>query len=710
MSDQRLGIEGFTEEERAEILSQIEEISKKNAISVSNDAFDFTPQKKGALFPILINILAILTITGVVFYADRVFQARSEAMSAEAQSYISAEGKLLEELKKESERQLGEKEEEINAIQNELARIDQEKEALESNMEERIKEKEAELQDALETAIAEERARLQALGASAEDVENQLAAFRAEQEAAYQREVDSFRRESQAALEAKQQELEEAKAMAEDILNQANREKEELLEESKQREEELKAGFDEQRESLEAETEAAKAQLQALAQAKQNEQLFLDQLTAGYDAIIDAIGNNDRARAEQELAAFRSLLTNSTASSLDAVLKRRPIDSYLAELLEDRIATIGGGSETTADTGLLDSARILMAARGAAQKGDEAFQEGRINDAAASWSKSLELLPLIGQAAESLNSLRQSARADRSREYLALSLESLEGGNREEALQQLNAAVLEAASSSEVTRQAAAEALRSYQDLGDRELQAARDRSEVLSSAASDLERQLEDSRARASELEKAVTALQESLGESRELTSEQEEELATLESAVAELAGQKQDLETGLKDASDKLLEAENRLTEAQDELRKLETEMERALSTEAEKREELENELSASKAAVESLGKDIAEQRQELFSARASLTRAQEEVQSLQGDLDEAVEQLAALVNLSESDRTLRNAVRRYQSIGGSAVTSPEEADKRLTDLLQSNEVVSLFPGIDTLLDKSSLAPRSQ
>lgn len=710
MSDQRLGIEGFTEEERAEILSQIEEISKKNAISVSNDAFDFTPQKKGALFPILINILAILTITGVVFYADRVFQARSEAMSAEAQSYISAEGKLLEELKKESERQLGEKEEEINAIQNELARIDQEKEALESNMEERIKEKEAELQDALETAIAEERARLQALGASAEDVENQLAAFRAEQEAAYQREVDSFRRESQAALEAKQQELEEAKAMAEDILNQANREKEELLEESKQREEELKAGFDEQRESLEAETEAAKAQLQALAQAKQNEQLFLDQLTAGYDAIIDAIGNNDRARAEQELAAFRSLLTNSTASSLDAVLKRRPIDSYLAELLEDRIATIGGGSETTADTGLLDSARILMAARGAAQKGDEAFQEGRINDAAASWSKSLELLPLIGQAAESLNSLRQSARADRSREYLALSLESLEGGNREEALQQLNAAVLEAASSSEVTRQAAAEALRSYQDLGDRELQAARDRSEVLSSAASDLERQLEDSRARASELEKAVTALQESLGESRELTSEQEEELATLESAVAELAGQKQDLETGLKDASDKLLEAENRLTEAQDELRELETEMERALSTEAEKREELENELSASKAAVESLGKDIAEQRQELFSARASLTRAQEEVQSLQGDLDEAVEQLAALVNLSESDRTLRNAVRRYQSIGGSAVTSPEEADKRLTDLLQSNEVVSLFPGIDTLLDKSSLAPRSQ
>ncbi len=685
MSDQRLGIEGFTEEERKEILNQIEEISKKSAISVTNEAFDFVPQKRGALFPILINILAVLTIAGVFFYANRVFQARSEALSAEAQSYLSTEGKLLEELKKESNRKLGEKEEEIGKIQNELARIDQEKEALESNMEERIKEKEEELQGALEAAIAEERVRLQAMGTSAEELESQLESFRAEQEAAYQREVEAFRQESRAALEAKQQELEEAKALAEDILNQANREREELIQESQQREEELRAGFDEQRESLQTETAEARAQLQSLAQARQNEQLFLDQLTAGYNAILEAINNNDRARAESDLSAFRTLLHSDTANALDSARKRRPIDTYLAELLEDRIATIGGGSDQTLDTGLLDSARLLLAARKATQKGDEAFQEERVNDAAASWSKALELLPTIKSAAESLGKVREDARAERSGEYLSLAAESLEAGEREEARERLNSAILEASSGSEATRLAAADALRSFQELNKQELQEARDRSQVLSSATRKLENRLK---------------------KSQQFTAEQESELLQLKENLASLEEEKDSLTKAKAALESQVQEEQQKLSEAEAELLTLEEKMNRSLVEEESKREEVQNELAASQAAVERLGKDIAEQRQELFSAQTSLARTREEADSLQEDLDEAVEQIASMVNLSESDRTLRSAVRRYQSLETGTVSTPEDADNTLAQFLKSDEIVSLFPGIETLLDTSSLS----
>jgi hypothetical protein len=78
---------------------------------------------------------------------------------------------------------------------------------------------------------------------------------------------------------------------------------------------------------------------------------------------------------------------------------------------------------------------------------------------------------------------------------------------------------------------------------------------------------------------------------------------------------------------------------------------------------------------------------------------------VTALQNDLDEAVDQLAALVSLSESDRNLRRAVSRYQETGSGAVQSPEDADQRLRQLLGSSEIRALFPGINTLLEKSSL-----
>lgn len=673
MSDQRLDIEGFTEEERREIFNQIEELSRRSSITVDRKTFEYTPRKKGGTFPLMVNLIALLTIAGVILFSYRFFQNREAALSAEAKSYLTTEGKLLEELKKESDRRLGEKEQEISRIQQELSQIDQERAALESTMEERIQEKESELQSALQAAIEEERQRLRGLGITAEEVEQQVEAFRREQESRYDEQLQQYRRESQEALSQKQQELEAAKTLAEQILNQATSEREELLAENRQREEELRSRFEEQRQSLEAATSEARQQLQALAEARQNEQLMMDQITSAYRTTLDAIQAGDGVLASAELEKLKTLLNSETADALASVRSRRPVDLYLADLLQDRIRSMGSAEAEGPDTGLIEAAQKLLSARQAAALGDQAAEEGRVNDAAASYEQALQLVPAVKRAADELTRLRGEARAERAREYRALAEEAIAAGNRDEGTGQLEAALLESASASDATRLAAAEALDRMSALTDAELEEVEDRAGALSSAASDLQARLEESGKAVQELNGRLSAL--------------EKERDALREEIASLAGSEEELEARNGELSQQLAEAKSEAERAAAEV------------------ERLENELAAANEATESLGKDLATQRQELFAARSNLERSREQAEALQADLDEAVDQLASIVSLSESNRTLRQAVSRYQELGAGQAQSPEEADSRLRQLLESGEIRALFPGINELLDTSSL-----
>jgi vacuolar-type H+-ATPase subunit I/STV1 len=634
MSDQRLDIESFTEEERQEIYNQIEDISRRSSISVDKQTFEYTPRKKGGTFPLMVNILAVLTIAGVILFSSQYFQAREAAMSEEATGYLSTEGRLLEELKKESDRKIGEKEQEIDRIQQELSQIDQERAALESSMEERIQQKEVELQSALDLAIEEERNRLRALGVTTEEVDRQIEAFRREQESRYQQQLVQFRQESEAALNQKQKELEEAKSFAQQILDQATAEREELLADNLQREEELRSRFEEQRQTLEAATSEAKSKLQAMAQARQNEQLLLDQITSAYRATLDAIQSGDQVTAAAELEKLRTILRSETADALAAVRNRRPVDLYLADLLEGRIQTLEASSAESPDSGLIEAARKVAAARQAAARGDESLGQGNVEEAAAFYDQALGFLPAIRGAADELARLRSEARAARAREYREIAEETLAAGDREAGIESLNSALLESASASDATRLSASETLARLAEL-----------KAVETAAAADLKARLAESR----------NAVQE------------------LNSRIAELVSERDSLREQAGQAEEKI--------------------------------SELENELSAAAATSESLGRDLAAQRQELFSTRSSLERARGEVAELQNDLDEAVDQLASLVSLSESDRTLSRAVSRYQQTGTGEVQSQEDADLRLRQLLGSSEIRALFPGINTILEKSSI-----
>ncbi|MCK4541650.1 MAG: hypothetical protein KAU17_05365, partial [Spirochaetales bacterium] len=154
---------GITPADREEILSHINGVVDTNKISITDESFRITPQKKGIGFPIAINILSILAIGGAIYLANMFFQARQKTLSLESGSYVSAEGKLIEELKKESEEALQKKSEEINNIQAELSRLDSERSLLQENFDANLKEREGELRAALLEELDLERERMQAL-------------------------------------------------------------------------------------------------------------------------------------------------------------------------------------------------------------------------------------------------------------------------------------------------------------------------------------------------------------------------------------------------------------------------------------------------------------------------------------------------------------------------------------------------------------------
>lgn len=652
MSDQRLGIEGFTEEERREILEQIDEISRKSAIRLGKDSFDFQAKRRGFLFPLAVNILAIIAMAAAVLYANRVFQAREAELSAEAQSYLSAEGKLLEELKRESSKKLNEKEDEIDRIEQELARIDSEKEALEANVESQIRDKERELEAALKEAIARERARLSALGTGEKELEKRLEAFRREQEDAFTQQLSSFRRESREALEEKQQELEEARQLAQQILEEANQDKRELLEESRRREEELRSGFERERRELEAESEAAQKKLQELAEARQNEQLYLDQIEGGYKRMIEAISANERSSADAELEKLRQLINSEKAGAAPSLEQRKEIDIFFLSLLQEKLYTIEGRDEQEEQRGLIDLAQRLRAAIQASKRGREAREAGEINQAAEAYSSALEQLPEIAHAAEGLYSIRNLRRSQRSEEYLKLASEALEENAAEEAKLQTAAALFESASASEENETAARKALELYSfidKMKQDKLEAALEKNEEQKAS---LERTIDESRNRQEGLQDEISSLQ-----------------AEKEQYQEELKKNRQELQ-----------------------------ELERQAQS-------LSNELDAAQRAGKSLAEDLAEQRQELYASQARIERLSKANRSLEQDLEEAADQLASLISTRGSDSVFSNAVRTYRRFAPEEGLPVEDADRRLRELLESEAFGELFPGIDALVEASSM-----
>lgn len=174
-------------EERARILHQIEKVVEEGRQPITAAAFLVKPRKRGVLLVVLINSLAAVLVTVGILVMAYTFRLRQGTLALRGGELVSAEGRLLEVFRRQSESRLQEQEAEVARAQLELR-------SLEGTLERRLAAREAELRRALDAELAGERDRLKERGAAVAEVEVRLRALERERKAALSAELARFRR------------------------------------------------------------------------------------------------------------------------------------------------------------------------------------------------------------------------------------------------------------------------------------------------------------------------------------------------------------------------------------------------------------------------------------------------------------------------------------------------------------------------------------
>ena len=140
---------------------------------------------------------------------------------------------MLQEIRRESEGKLLEKDREITAIQDRMAALDREKSQLLSSVEARVKAKESELRAELAVELERERQRLIAAGLTQSTIEERLKAFEKEKTVALKQELDEFARLADEERLALQANLDKARVEYQKSLQDASAERQRIQDESR---------------------------------------------------------------------------------------------------------------------------------------------------------------------------------------------------------------------------------------------------------------------------------------------------------------------------------------------------------------------------------------------------------------------------------------------------------------------------------------------
>ncbi len=398
---EREGEEGISEDDRAEILAAIEGVSRGNRISAGSELMILHPRRKGFVFPLAVNVIAaILTVGGLLGLS--LFFGRSRAGVQEGQGVVaSAEGKLIQEIKKESESKLLEKDKAIADIQGRLMTIDKQRSDLASSLEDRVKAKEAELKASMQVELDKERKRLTALGLSEDAIKQRLKAFEDQKNAEFNRELAAFQKQVDAEKAAKDAELAGLRDEYQKNISSLGDERKKIQDEASAREQTLRSTLDAKTKELETQTAAAKAgmdkakaDLAQLQDQKARAQSAEDRILGLYGTIRAALRDRRFEDAAAGTAALVSYLNDPTVVSAPSIQGRREADLFIADALGSLAR--GEVAKASEDSSLLlRQSELLASVRDSVATAGKALRAGDTATAQAKYNQALAAVPEI---------------------------------------------------------------------------------------------------------------------------------------------------------------------------------------------------------------------------------------------------------------------------------------------------------------------------
>lgn len=412
---------GISKDDQKDILSAIEKVATKSRITITPEIFTIQALKRGVLFPFMVNLFSIIILAAGIFTLYFLFQRGEISLMEEAAVITTAEGKLIKELKKESEARLLEKNREIAHIQNRLEDIDREREDLLINMEAKISKREEELRRALESELESERAKLRLEGISEEDINRRLNELESEKSAEYSRQLQAYEKEAEDERIRMESNLKSLQEEYKNNLASANKERLKVLKESQKREEELKRQLDEKTKALESEKVQAKEELKKISDQKEQEDLANNQLIGLYNKVKSNIQSGRLEQALFSLNDIESFLNEESILTLPGFAKRREVEFFVVDSLQNLVK--GEMKKEEVDTAsLIRSANLVTDIKSRVIEAEALHMRGEINEAEKMYNEALGLIPEINKSHNFFLSMEREAEAARQEqleEYLA---------------------------------------------------------------------------------------------------------------------------------------------------------------------------------------------------------------------------------------------------------------------------------------------------
>jgi len=320
-------------DEQVEIIGEINEILRKNRLAIGPETFKFTPRRRGATLPIAVNAGALALTLAAALGIAALFNAGERSLVSRSTVLVTAETRLIQALKKDSEEQLGRKDQEIAKIQGDLQSLARDRDRLKLESQAQFQRREAELQAALARELAAERQKLEREGLRGEAVDRQLAELEGRLAEKNRDQLAAFRRQAEAELATKDASLAALSRQYGESLAAFRQERLQLEGQARQREQELTARMQADAAAAQGESSRLAGQLAALTTQREQERLASDQLLAAYTKAFDSWKASRFDEAQRNLGAVRELLSREAFISLPAIRSRLSVERSLVEAL-----------------------------------------------------------------------------------------------------------------------------------------------------------------------------------------------------------------------------------------------------------------------------------------------------------------------------------------------------------------------------------------
>lgn len=331
----------LTPQEQEDVRARIEQVAAESRIPVTPEAFSLQDVRRGVLLPSLVAAGVLFAVLLILLVLVSVFRRSESVARAETGQYVSIEGRLIRELRQESQEQLGAKNQEIQEIRTRLEELEEEQLALEASIEARIAQREEELRQQLLADIEAERARLVRQGVESEELAQLLAAFEAERRAFYEQQLEEYRAELEQERQTIQANIDRLRSEYEARLAELQAERNDILQEFARREAQLRAQL-QQRTLVAAgadqgQLQEAGEELFALAEQEEEQQAIEAQVVGQIERIRGAIVAGENQRALDLIAALRDYLSQERVVAVESVAARRESDLFLLGQLEQLV-------------------------------------------------------------------------------------------------------------------------------------------------------------------------------------------------------------------------------------------------------------------------------------------------------------------------------------------------------------------------------------